>query len=102
LIGFEEKAKEHALEMNPKESCGVVVDGQYWRCRNVSDYPENDFSIEPRDYMTARTFGKIEAIVHSHPKGGEASEMDWKACRNTKIPWYIYLVPEDKWLTINP
>jgi proteasome lid subunit RPN8/RPN11 len=52
--------------------------------------------------MTARTFGKIEAIVHSHPKGGEASEMDWKACRNTKIPWYIYLVPEDKWLTINP
>jgi proteasome lid subunit RPN8/RPN11 len=101
-VKFKEKAKEHALRYMPRESCGVVANGEYWPCRNIADEPERDFILEPKDYVAARTYGKIEAIVHSYPKGTPPSEADKKACKTTKIPWYIYSVPEDKWLIINP
>tara|TARA_R100000664_G_scaffold13807_1_gene21901 strand:+ start:4424 stop:4732 length:309 start_codon:yes stop_codon:yes gene_type:complete len=99
---FKCKAKEHALKERPRESCGVVVKGRYYPCQNIADEPENHFIIETRDYVTARTNGKIEAIVHSHPKGGEASAADKRAFLKTKIPWYIYLIPKDKWLIMTP
>jgi proteasome lid subunit RPN8/RPN11 len=99
---FKNKAEQHALEIKPKESCGVVVNGQYWRCRNIADNPEDDFVLDPRDYAMARTFGSIEAIVHSHPQGGPASEGDLKSQRQSKITWYIFSIPENQWLTINP
>ena len=95
-------AKKHALEEHPKEACGVVVNGNYFRCRNVADKPENDFILEARDYVKARQNGKIEAIIHSHPKGGKESPADQKACSRTKINWHIYLTPKDEWLTIKP
>ena len=99
---FRCKAEEHALEVAPKECCGVVVDGQYWRCRNIADKPENDFILDPRDYALARTFGPIQAIVHSHPQGGTASEADLKAQKQTKLTWHIFSIPENQWSTINP
>ena len=80
----------------------VVVDGQYWRCRNIADKPEDDFILDPRDYAVARTFGPIQAIVHSHPQGGTASEADLKAQQQTKLTWHIFSIPENQWSTINP
>ena len=99
---FRCKAEEHALEMIPKESCGVVVDGKYWRCRNIAANPKDDFCLDPRDYAMARLYGKLEAIVHSHPQGGPPSENDLKAQRQSQLTWHIYSVPENKWSTINP
>ena len=97
------EAEEHAEEMFPKESCGVIAGNEYWRCRNTAENPENDFVLEPRDYLTARTYGgKIQAVIHSHPKGGEPSVLDKNACNHMKIPWYIYLVPQKQWSIINP
>jgi uncharacterized repeat protein (TIGR04076 family) len=99
---FRSEAKEHALQQAPREACGVVVDGQYWRCRNIADNPEQDFVLNPCDYAVAALFGAVEAVVHSHPMGGRASKADIKACCGTKVPWHIYSMPEDKWSTINP
>ena len=99
---FKSDAKKHALQQAPKEACGVLVNGQYWRCRNIADDPEQDFVINPSDYAAAALFGTIEAVVHSHPMGGRASQADIKACKGTKVPWHIYSMPEDQWSTINP
>lgn len=99
---FRSDAKQHALQQAPKEACGVLVNGQYWRCRNIADDPEQDFVINPSDYAAAALFGTVEAVVHSHPMGGRASEADIKACNGTKVPWHIYSMPEDQWSTINP
>ncbi len=99
---FKLKAEEHALEMSPRESCGVVVEGKYWRCRNIAANAENDFCLDPRDYAMARLYGKLEAIVHSHPRGGPASEADLKAQKQSQLTWHIYSIPENRWLTINP
>ena len=85
---FKKAAKEHAIKEAPKESCGIVVN--------------DDFAIHPKDFLKARSKGRLQYIVHSHPDGGDASEPDKKACTATKIPWYIYLLPKDTWQTINP
>ena len=92
---FKEAAKDHAIKEAPKESCGIVVN-------NISDTPEENFAIHPKDFLKARSKGKLQYIVHSHPEGGNASEPDKKACKATKIPWYVYLLPKDTWQIINP
>ena len=97
------KAEKHAQEMFPKEACGVIAGGQYWRCRNIADDPEKDFVLDPRDYLAARLYGgQVQAIIHSHPKGGEPSVLDKKTCSHMEMPWYIYLMPDKKWSIINP
>ncbi len=99
---FRFDAERHAARCGPHEACGVVVDGKYWPCRNVADDPCLDFVIDARDYATAALYGSIEAIVHSHPEGGPASEADKRACTGTKVPWHIWSVPGKQWSTIEP
>ena len=99
---FRPDAEAHALEQAPREACGVVVNGRYWRCRNIAEDPEQDFVIEPRDYAVAAMYGKVEAIVHSHPMGGPASPADKASCTGTKLSWHIWSVPDKQWSTINP
>lgn len=99
---FRSDAERHALRCVPQESCGVVVNGKYWPCRNVADDPCTDFVINPVDYATAALYGNVEAIVHSHPIGGSASQADKSACAGTKLPWHIWSVPEEQWSIIEP
>ena len=99
---FKEAAKQHAIKESPKESCGIVVNDVYYACNNMSDTPEDNFAIHPKDFLKARSKGKLQYIVHSHPEGGDASEPDKKACTATKISWYVYLLPKDTWQIINP
>ena len=99
---FKLAAKPHALEEAPKEACGIVVNDIYYPCKNISDTPENTFAIHPKDFLKARSKGKLQYIVHSHPAGGLASKTDINACKATKLKWYIYRNTLDEWLTINP
>ena len=99
---FFESAKHHALKDTPKETCGIVVDNIYYPCVNISDTPEDNFTIHPKDYLKVRSKGIFQYIIHSHPEGGDASEPDKKACKASKIPWYVYLIPQDEWQIINP
>ena len=100
--GYRSDAERHALEEAPREACGVVIDGRYWRCRNIADDPEQDFVMNPTDYAKAALSGRVEAVVHSHPMGGPASETDRRSCTGTRIPWHIWSMPENQWSTINP
>ena len=102
MMAFQLAAKQHAIQEAPKESCGIVVNDEYYPCLNISDTPEDNFAIHPKDFLRARSKGKLQYIVHSHPEGGNASELDKKACTATKLPWYVYLLPEDSWQIINP
>ena len=95
-------AEAHAARSYPRESCGLVVNGQYWPCRNAADVPENTFVLEPRDYAIAAMMGKVEAVVHSHPQGGPPSESDQTVCSQGSVPWHILRMPQNEWLTINP
>ena len=99
---FKLAAKQHALEEAPKEACGIVVNDIYYPCKNISDTPEDTFAIHPKDFLKARSKGKLQYIVHSHSAGGLASKTDINACKATKLKWYIYRNTLDEWLIINP
>jgi len=99
---FKREAVRHAEHEDPKESAGLVVNGSYFPCRNIADDPKNTFVINPVDYARAMLAGTIEAVVHSHPQGTPVSDHDRKACKQTKIPWHVYSVPDKRWLTIDP
>jgi len=99
---FKRDAVRHAEHEDPKESAGLVVNGSYFPCRNIALDPENTFVINPVDYARAMLAGTIEAVVHSHPQGTPVSENDRKACTQTRLPWYVYSVPDKQWLTIGP
>lgn len=99
---FKREAARHAEKAYPKESAGLVVDDSYFPCRNIAENPEETFVINPVDYARAMLAGNIQAVVHSHPKGTSVSEYDRKACTQTKLPWYVYSLPDKKWLTIAP
>lgn len=97
-------AEAHAREVAPWEACGLLVqvgtEQKYLPCRNLCEQPEQHFVLDPRDYLRATLSGTIVAIIHSHPEGQDASELDRKACQQSKLPWFIYQLPQDKWLTI--
>jgi proteasome lid subunit RPN8/RPN11 len=99
-------AEHHALKQAPHEACGllVIIDQKqhYWPCRNLCDDPDKHFVLDPRDYLRAALTGTIAAIIHSHPQGQRASGADRKACSQSRLPWFIYQVPQQQWLTINP
>ena len=102
MLEFKPDAEQHAKSSGNVESCGLVVDGVYWPCRNIANDPCADFAIDPRDYAIASFHGTIEAVVHSHPKGGPASEIDRLGCTGTGLPWHIWSVPDEQWSTIEP
>ena len=104
---FRSDAEAHAKQESPKEACGVVYIGKdggqhYHACHNLCETPDDHFVLDPVGYYKASLKGKIVAIVHSHPQGTEASEADRKACSQSKLPWFIYQLPQERWLTINP
>ena len=99
---FKLEAERHAYAQSPEESCGLVVNDSYFPCSNIAPKPRENFVIDPVDYARAMYFGSIEGVVHSHPKGTPISDHDRDACKQTKLFWYIYSVPDQQWLTMEP
>ncbi|MCQ9325515.1 C40 family peptidase [Neisseria dentiae] len=85
----------HALECEPREMCGFVVQtesGQmFFPCVNVAPDPNEHFAVLPDDWFAAEMLGEIEAIVHSHPNGAVfLSPADRLSQVNTGLPWILY------------
>lgn len=82
----------HANECHPKEACGVIVNGEYIPCTNVSS-DNNQFEIDVMDLVGAEKEGKIQAYVHSHSGFGEAStkpsQLDMIQMGLHGLPWVI-------------
>lgn len=90
--------KEHAIECYPQECCGLIVDGEYVRAKNVAPNPDTTFVLEAETYANALLSGKLQAIVHSHcirpddksrfdPR--QPSSHDMKSWLMTNVPWAI-------------
>lgn len=80
----------HALDVYPHECCGLVVDGHYLRCSNVSADPRNAFEIYAEDFANAEDRGEIQALVHSHPgRSAKPSQADLTACEDAQVPVWV-------------
>lgn len=82
----------HANECHPKECCGVILNGEYVPCKNISP-DDAQFEICPYDLVRAEKEGKIQAYVHSHSGYGEAStkpsQLDMLQMGLHGLPWVI-------------
>ena len=77
---------EHAWAEYPNECCGLIIDGEYQPCVNVSPDPANSFEIDPSQLID----DNIQAIVHSHPNGSaEPSEIDKVQMGLHGVDWVI-------------
>lgn len=84
------QAIKHAEQEYPKESCGLIVEGMYYPCRNDAKTPDEHFVISRQDYIKVLEFGDIEAVIHSHPnQSPAASSADKTGCEQTQLPWGI-------------
>lgn len=90
--------RKHAEDEFPREACGLVVgSGNYVRCVNVKDKPEDGFKIPQDIWARFRALGNVRAVVHSHPNGdyfpsyadqaGQLSmpEIPWGLVQLTKV-----------------
>lgn len=76
-----------------RESCGLIVDGQYVACRNLAGGVD-EIQIDPTDWVMAEDVGDIQAIVHSHPdQPAMPSQLDMNECTASGLPWLIVSIP---------
>lgn len=79
----------HAKECYPRESCGVIVNGEYIPCTNISP-DDAQFEIDVIDLVGAEKEGKIQAYCHSHPDGTTAPSQPDRVQMNLHgLPWVI-------------
>lgn len=79
----------HAKQCYPKECCGVIVNYEYYPCKNIAQ-DNNQFEIDPKDWAKAEDLGEIQAIVHSHPNATtKASDLDLIQIELHGIAWVI-------------
>lgn len=94
--------KDHALEENPFECCGILYHEENTgltkakRARNCSDKKSISFSLHPNDYFEASLLGKIKAIYHSHTNGNpNFSLKDKEHSLKHKINFLLYDIKSD-------
>jgi len=97
---------EHFQKEYPREACGVIgiVKGKkkWFPCTNLASADE-DFVLDPKEFVQIKKQADIFAIVHNHvDSSNEASENDIKFCNALGIPYYIFSYPEMELNIVNP
>tara|TARA_Y100001937_G_scaffold90147_1_gene121921 strand:+ start:401 stop:1369 length:969 start_codon:yes stop_codon:yes gene_type:complete len=95
MNSWQKKALQHAKDVLPNESCGLVVEidnkEEYFPCNNVAVEGVNSFTIDPEDWVKAEDSGTVLHICHSHPNGDlTASEEDIQSCNYIGLSWFIF------------
>jgi len=101
-MSWKDVALAHAKEQDPKESCGLLIEikgkEKYYPCKNLSNWSNQCFIIDPVDYAKAEDNGKILAVIHSHPTTQPiASQADMISCEDTNLPWHIVNPKTEQW-----
>lgn len=95
-------ALAHAQAEAPRESCGLVVAGDYRPCRNL-DRAGDAFILDPADWAAAAAHGQPELVVHSHPlTSPDPSPQDVIGCNASGLPWLIVQPVTGEWRMLQP
>ena len=60
-------ALAHAKDQDPKESCGLLLNikgkQRYYPCENLAITKNQEFILNPEDYVAADNLGDIVAVI---------------------------------------
>lgn len=101
-----EEFKKWALKSFPREACGLVIIERghevFVPCNNLSELDDN-FILDPRDYVAAEARGEIVRVVHSHCYiPARPSEADKVSCEASGLLWSILSLPTETWFDFGP
>lgn len=89
------EAIQHANACYPNESCGLLIAGVYYPCRNDAKNPKEHFIVNSEDYANALENGDLEAVIHSHcDYPAKPSDADKQGCLESDVPWGIISVSD--------
>ena len=100
-------ALKHAREDSPHEACGLLVNykgkQKYFPCKNLAEDLEDQFIIDPDDWVVAEDAGEIIAVIHSHPNHPPTpSQADLASCEYLDLPFYIVTPEAEQWNYFEP
>ena len=105
---WQDKALEHAIQEQPRESCGLLVIKKgkevYFPCKNLAFDPSDQFIIDADDWVRIEdNEGEIVGVVHSHPvTSAKPSEADRVACEKSDLKWWIVQPQLKDWQYCEP
>ena len=100
-------ALKHAKEDAPHEACGLLAvykgKEKYFPCKNLAEDLEDQFIIDPDDWVKAEDAGEIVAVFHSHPNHPPIpSQADLASCEYLDLPFYIVTPEPEQWNYFEP
>lgn len=106
-MSWKGKALQHAKKEAPYEACGLVAvyKGQqkYYPCKNLAENLEDQFILNPDDWIKAEDDGEIVAVFHSHPNHSPTpSQADLASCEYLDLPFYIVTPETEDWYYFEP
>ena len=100
-------ALKHAKKDAPHEACGLLAvykgKEKYFPCKNLAEDLEDQFIIDPDDWVKAEDAGEIIAVFHSHPNHPPTpSQADLVSCEYLDLPFYIVTPESEQWNYFEP
>ena len=106
-MSWKDIALQHAKKDAPNEACGLVAiykgKEKYFPCKNLAEDLQDQFILDPDDWINAEDQGEIVAVFHSHPNHPPTpSQADLASCEYLDLPFFIVTPETSDWYYFEP
>jgi proteasome lid subunit RPN8/RPN11 len=100
-------AIKHAEKDAPHEACGLLAvykgKEKYFPCKNLAEDLNEQFIIDPNDWVKTEDIAEIVGVFHSHPNHPPTpSQADLASCEYLDLPFYIVTPETKEWYYFEP
>lgn len=106
---IETEIKNQAKQNIPHECCGFIIVNhtgkisRIYPTKNIAENTQDNFVIDPAEYIEAEREGKVIAYYHSHTLSDEQfSNADKVNSESLKLPLFVYSTITDKFNFYTP